>query len=46
VRLREARIFGEEIVHTAGEDNEAVFGELVGLSTAQIRQLTEQEVLR
>ena len=46
VRLSETRTSCEEIVHAAGEDNEAVFGKLVGLSAAQIRQLTEQEVLR
>jgi hypothetical protein len=35
-----------EFAHTAGEDNETVFGELLGLSGAQIRELTEREVLR
>ncbi|HSF58470.1 MAG TPA: CoA transferase, partial [Candidatus Binatia bacterium] len=35
-----------EFAHTAGEDNEAVFGELLGLSSAHIRELTEWEVLR
>jgi hypothetical protein len=33
-------------VHAAGEDNEAVFGELLGLSSAAIKDLTEREVLR
>jgi len=46
VRLNEARLSREEIVHTAGEDNEAVFGQLLGLSTEQIKALTEREVLR
>jgi benzylsuccinate CoA-transferase BbsF subunit len=36
----------DEFAHTAGEDNEAVFGELLGLSSAHIRELTEWEVLR
>jgi benzylsuccinate CoA-transferase BbsF subunit len=46
VRLTEPRIPREEIVHQAGEDNEAVFGELLGMSAAQIKDLTEREVLR
>src|SRR5437870_4761040 len=46
VRLNEARLSREEIVHTAGEDNEAVFGQLLGLSTEQIKAFTEREVLR
>jgi len=36
----------EDTVHTAGEDNEAVLGELLGFSAAQIKDLTEREVLR
>ena len=46
VRLCNSRISHQGFVHSAGEDNEAVFGKLVGLSTVQIRQLTEREVLR
>ena len=46
VRLTETRTVREDFVHTAGEDNEAVFGELLGLSIAQIKDLTEREVLR
>jgi hypothetical protein len=36
----------DEFAHTAGEDNEAVFGELLGMSTATIAELKEREVLR
>jgi crotonobetainyl-CoA:carnitine CoA-transferase CaiB-like acyl-CoA transferase len=32
--------------HSAGDDNEAVFGELLGLSREAIRDLTERKVLR
>ena len=47
VRLTEGDAFPRgEFAHTAGEDNEAVFGELLGLSGGQIRELTEREVLR
>jgi len=46
VRLTETRNSGAEIVHCAGEDNEAVFGQLLGLSAEQIKALTEREVLR
>ena len=47
VRLTEGDTFSRgEFAHSAGEDNEAVFGELLGLSSAQIKELTEQEVLR
>jgi benzylsuccinate CoA-transferase BbsF subunit len=46
VRLRETAVSREEFVHTAGEDNEAVFGDLLGLSSARIKDLTEREVLR
>ena len=45
-RLGESRISKEETVHSAGEDNEAVFGELLGLSSETIKDLTEREVLR
>jgi crotonobetainyl-CoA:carnitine CoA-transferase CaiB-like acyl-CoA transferase len=35
-----------EFAHTAGEDNEAVFGELLGMSMKTIAELKEREVLR
>jgi benzylsuccinate CoA-transferase BbsF subunit len=34
------------MAHSAGDDNEAVFGEILGLSGAAIRDLTERKVLR
>jgi crotonobetainyl-CoA:carnitine CoA-transferase CaiB-like acyl-CoA transferase len=47
VRLTEGDFFSrDEFAHSAGEDNEAVFGELLGLSSGQIKELTEREVLR
>jgi crotonobetainyl-CoA:carnitine CoA-transferase CaiB-like acyl-CoA transferase len=46
VRLRRARFEPSGIAHQAGDDNESVFGELLGLSRAQIAALTEREVLR
>jgi len=46
VRLRGTKMSADEFVHTAGEDNETVFGEILGLSSAQIKELTEREVLR
>jgi hypothetical protein len=46
VRLIETEISREEFAHSAGEDNEAVFGELLGLNSNQIKDLTDREVLR
>ena len=46
VRLAGAKAVTAEFAHTAGEDNEAVFGELLGLSSAQIKDLVDREVLR
>ena len=46
VRLKATQVCRNEIVHTAGEDNEAVLGELLGMSSAQIKDLTERQVLR
>jgi crotonobetainyl-CoA:carnitine CoA-transferase CaiB-like acyl-CoA transferase len=47
VRLTVGDAFSrDEFAHSAGDDNEAVFGELLGLSSAQIKELTEREVLR
>ncbi len=45
-RLTESGFTAEDAAHSAGEDNVAVFGELLGLSTAQIKELAEREVLR
>jgi crotonobetainyl-CoA:carnitine CoA-transferase CaiB-like acyl-CoA transferase len=47
VRLTEGDAFPRnEFAHTAGEDNEAVLGKLLGMSTATITELKEREVLR
>ncbi len=47
VRLTVGDAFSrDEFAHRAGDDNEAVFGELLGWSSAQIKELTEREVLR
>lgn len=46
VRFMETKASLKEEARSAGEDNEAVFGELLGLSSAQIKDLTEREVLR
>jgi crotonobetainyl-CoA:carnitine CoA-transferase CaiB-like acyl-CoA transferase len=32
--------------HAAGQDNEAVLGELLGMSSAEIRDLMDRQVLR
>ena len=45
-RLTESDVPRNEIAHSAGEDNEAVLGELLGISSAQIKDLTERGVLR
>jgi benzylsuccinate CoA-transferase BbsF subunit len=46
VRLTESGFTAKDAAHFAGEDNEAVFGKLLGLSTAQIKELAGREVLR
>jgi formyl-CoA transferase len=46
VRLTESCQSGNGIAHSAGDDNEAVFGELLGLSTTHIKELLDREVLR
>jgi crotonobetainyl-CoA:carnitine CoA-transferase CaiB-like acyl-CoA transferase len=46
VRLIETEISRPAFAHRAGEDNEALFGELLGMSTEKIKELTEREVLR
>ena len=37
---------GDDFAHAAGEDNEAVLGEILGMSGDQIRDLIERQVLR
>jgi crotonobetainyl-CoA:carnitine CoA-transferase CaiB-like acyl-CoA transferase len=46
VRLTEHGFAPAGDCHSAGQDNEAVLGELVGLSSAEIADLTERQVLR
>lgn len=46
VRFTESKLSGNGIAHSAGDDNEIVFGELLGLSSAQVKELIEREVLR
>jgi len=46
VRLSESGFTPKDAAHSAGEDNEAVFGELLGLTMAQIKELAKREVLR
>ena len=46
VRLSAKQFSPSGAAHQAGDDNETVFGELLGLSKAQISELTEREVLR
>jgi crotonobetainyl-CoA:carnitine CoA-transferase CaiB-like acyl-CoA transferase len=46
VRLTKSDFTPKDETHSAGEDNEAVFGELLGLSMAQIKELAEREALR
>jgi benzylsuccinate CoA-transferase BbsF subunit len=46
VRVSANRFSPSGVAQQAGDDNEAVFGELLGLSKAQIADLTEREVLR
>ena len=47
IRLAEGDAFSrDEFAHTAGEDNEAVFGEILGMSRKAISELQEREVLR
>lgn len=46
VRLVESGFTVKDEAHLAGEDNETVFGELLGLSSAQIKELVQREVLR
>ncbi|HET7392337.1 MAG TPA: CoA transferase [Candidatus Binatia bacterium] len=46
VRSSEAEFTGEEQARFAGDDNESVFGELLGMSSQQIADLRQREVLR
>jgi crotonobetainyl-CoA:carnitine CoA-transferase CaiB-like acyl-CoA transferase len=46
VRLTHTPIRINEEAHTAGADNEAVFGGLLGMTSAQIKDLTARDVLR
>jgi crotonobetainyl-CoA:carnitine CoA-transferase CaiB-like acyl-CoA transferase len=45
-RLGHNRIVADGPVHVAGEDNEAVLGEILGLSAEEIRGLYDRKVLR
>jgi crotonobetainyl-CoA:carnitine CoA-transferase CaiB-like acyl-CoA transferase len=45
-RLSEPHVWNEETAHGPGEDNEAVFGDLLGLSKNSIEELTARGVLR
>ena len=46
VRLTERPFVPKDEAHLAGEDNEAVFGELLGISKEKIAAMTEEGVLR
>ena len=46
VRLAEQGFTPRGEVHSAGQDNDAVLGEILGLSIAEIRDLTDRQVLR
>ncbi len=46
VRLSHNRVIADGPVHAAGEDNEAVLGDLLGVSAEDIRGLYERKVLR
>jgi crotonobetainyl-CoA:carnitine CoA-transferase CaiB-like acyl-CoA transferase len=46
VRMIEKQFLPSGAAHQAGDDNEKVFGELLGLSKTQIQELVEREVLR
>jgi crotonobetainyl-CoA:carnitine CoA-transferase CaiB-like acyl-CoA transferase len=46
VRSSAAKSTQEEQAHFAGDDNEAVFGELLGMSRQQIADFRQREVLR
>jgi crotonobetainyl-CoA:carnitine CoA-transferase CaiB-like acyl-CoA transferase len=46
VRMTEAGFATGGKAHAAGQDNEAVLGELLGMSSAEIRDLMDRQVLR
>ena len=46
VRSTDAKFTQEQQAHFAGDDNEAVFGELLGMSSRQIADLRQRDVLR
>ncbi len=46
VRLTEAGFVPRGEAHTAGRDNEAVLGEILGMSSEEIRDLTDRQVLK
>ena len=46
VRLNQSKFTPKNEAHFAGADNEAVLGELLGMSSEQIGDLTQREVLR
>ncbi len=46
VRMTDRPFIPKEEAHLAGEDNESVFGELLGMSKTQIKEMTEQGILK
>ena len=46
VRFSDSKFTPENQAHFAGEDDEAVFGELLGMSSEQVADLRQREVLR
>ena len=46
VRLAEAGFVPAGEAHTAGQDHEAVLGEILGMSSEEIRDLTDRQVLK
>jgi crotonobetainyl-CoA:carnitine CoA-transferase CaiB-like acyl-CoA transferase len=45
VRLSATPAAARDQAHSPGQDNEAVFGEILGMSTSKIKDLIEREVL-
>lgn len=46
VRVADDAPQAENFAHVAGEDNETVLGEILGMSSGEIQDLTERQVLR
>jgi crotonobetainyl-CoA:carnitine CoA-transferase CaiB-like acyl-CoA transferase len=46
VRLTQHGFSPNDVTHVAGQDNDAVLGEILGLSSAEISDLAERQVLR